>query len=183
MRDSQGNIINKVTKVGDPPVKNFLVLFMFTFFECYNPDQVLNNTAVDIGGNTRTLKADVYSGSGGTGGHATYNAISQIVIGNGANPTYSISKYKLDSQIGAMEIQTFGAFYNSTHMWILFRATWTNSGSDINITEVGLVWRNYVFYYYNYASFLVFYDVINPPITVPSGGSITISYYIYIRYA
>lgn len=177
VRDAQGNIIKKVTKVGDPPTKNFLVLFMFTFFERDAPDQVLNNTVVDVDGTTRTITNDVNDA------HATGAEISDIVIGNGTNPQYSIDKYKLDNEIARFSIQTIGAFYNSTHMWILFRAQWTNSYGDLNITEVGLIWDNYNENNGYFHDFLVFYDVINPPITVPSGGSITISYYIYIRYA
>ena len=176
VRDAQGNIIKKVTKIGDPPVKNFLVLFMFAFFEDNVPDQVLNKTAVDVDG----ISHGINVGAGAA--HATVTDISDIAIGNGTNPQYSIDKYKLDNEVARFDIQTFGAFYNSTHMWILFRAQWTNPYGDLNITEVGLIWDNYNYYSSNYADFLIFYDVIDPPITVPSGGSITVSYYIYIRY-
>ena len=177
VRDSQGNIIKKVTKVGDPPVKNFLVLFMFAFFEETSPDQILNDTAVDVDGTTRTIYKRVdYA-------HATHYDISDIAIGNGTNPQYSIDKYKLDNEIARFDIQTFGAFYNSTHMWILFRAQWTNPYGDLNITEVGLIWDDYNYQATSTGDFLIFYDVIDPPITVPAGGSITVTYYIYIRYA
>lgn len=179
VRDASGRLIGEYTKVGDPPVKNFIVWLMRCFFREYDEtlDQQLNSTdLVNTAGTSFTVDDD--------GLFSPYK-LPRIVIGNASSPSYSLDKYYVEQKAGEVKISTIGCFYNSTHMWVMLRGTWTNPYSDMNVTEVGLwVWQ-YLYVGGSTTSkyILIFYDALSSPVTVPSSGSLTVTYYLYIRYA
>lgn len=174
--DKNHKLIKQYAKVGDPPVINFLY-FLYRVLWKGTPTQEFNTTIITGQFGTSYTVSDTNPVYG-------YDLL-RICVGNGTSPVYSINAYNLQSEVGYTSVTVVGCFYNSTHMWILFRGSWTNTGADVNITEVGLKASIYFIDTagtYHYPWCLIFYDVLPSPILVPASGSITITYYIYIRY-
>jgi len=111
-----------------------------------------------------------------------------ILIGTGDTP-WDKDQYCLANQItgdvvthGNMEVED--GTEGEVEPYVRLKRTFTNnSGSDITIKEVGLFFNYYLLTTTetNY-SYMVIRDVLETPMTLLSGGTITIKYEIFIIY-
>jgi len=100
-----------------------------------------------------------------------------IAFGNATSPTFSRDKYKLSSELARVAISAPSFSVTASNATISFSATYSPS-TGVTITEVGLylkfeIWDSTDD---NAAYALMFYDVLSSPVTVPAGGSITVTY-------
>jgi len=177
--DKDGNLLRTYKKVGDLPTKNLLLYLLNSWWYGTGSIQLYNYTMVDESGTSRTPANGCY--------HSTYfatvssiNGISlKVALGSGTT-TPTINDYALANKLAEAPVTYYTFSYNSTHMWIAVKATYTAS-SATSITEVGL------FAYDEYGSstyawFMLFRDVI-PQVNLASSNTLEVWYYIYIKYA
>ncbi len=179
--DAEGRLVKSIVKVGDPPTLNFIKILLHIFWNQEENKEIHNRTVVAMDGSSYTV---------GEGGHSVYYGTvagvavvsAKVILGNGTTP-FSIDQYALSGTwTQDVPVHYYAAYYNSTHMWTLYEATWTNNlGADKDVTEVGLA----IYWYYSGTVakwFLIFRDVLSNPVTVPDGGALVVRYYIYVRY-
>jgi len=177
--DKDGNLLHTYKKVGDLPTKNFLLYLLNSWWHTSGSIQLYNNTMVDESGTSRTPGSGCYHSTFYTTVSGVGSISLKVALGSGTT-TPTINDYALANKLAEAPVTYYTFSYNSTHMWIAVKATYTAS-SAISVTEVGL------FIYYNYAStsyawFMLFRDVI-PQVNLASSNTLEVWYYIYIKYA
>ena len=106
-----------------------------------------------------------------------------IRIGKGTAPV-SPDDYKLADEISNFYVEGFD--YDSANRTITVRGAWTNTlGYPVTVTEVGITWR--ITYYYEnssdtiYKYFLIIRDLLDTPVEVPDGASLTVEFTITVK--
>lgn len=181
VKDKDGNIKYNVSKPMDSPTLWFARLLALALS---NPGQVTTtvngtsgaNITIGIGGGAASYEYDFIA----IGNNAQYGRII-VKFGNGTNPSYSVTKYNLDSVVAQTRgntMVTIGAD-NKIHLYI---SGSTSIGANINITEVGVT---YAFDKYdavdnNYGETLIIYDTLSTPISLSPSDTISITYDISI---
>ena len=191
VRDRDGRIVENRTERMHSFVSNFLSIL-------YALWGLGTQTAEDTGGTLITINTTAST----SGAYMSVNAGSGvelygIVVGSGSQ-TVSAGIFKLAAQIphgtgpGQLYYQTTQAgsltVSGSTTTFTFSRTFVNNSGAAINITEIGVIlyvsgWNMTVTTSGATQSadyFLIIYDVPSSTITVPNGGSVTITYTIEV---
>jgi len=173
VKEKNSNKVISVKKVkGKTWVYNFIEILFSLFLAPVASDVAYSvrdtsNTARDVPNIDPTLPAGYL---GAPAGNADYG----IVVGSGASPSYDPTKYALDAKIveSAMNPSECAVEYTAEHQIRVRRSFTNNSGGDLTVTEVGLIcnWRGFFI--------LLSYDVISGGITVPAGGTLTVTYTI-----
>jgi len=168
-----GKVISRKSWKAKTWVYNFLRL-LFGLFNALLASSTVT-TVTDTNGVDRDVPAIANTAlpAGYTGapeGNANYG----IAVGSGASPSYSPSKYALDSKIAesAMSPSECTVEYTAENQIRVSRSFMNNSGGDLTVTEVALIcnWQNY--------SIMIAYDVPSGGISVPTGASLTLRYII-----
>jgi len=175
VRDRYGKLLLKRTYSMHSPVENFAKLLLL-IFDPRGGD--LSTSVVDLGGTSKKIgySDDSYSYED------TWCCVRSdrwfIAFGNGT-ATFSRSAYKLANELVEIVISTPTVSVTESNITLVFSASYSPS-SDVNITEVGLILQfdPYDADNNNYAKALMFYDVLPEPVSVPAGGSITVTYRI-----
>ena len=214
--DRDGNLVQRVVKVGDLPTVNFGYLFAAQFAS-KNAVSLLaeyNETVMkDVTGTLRSINMN-----------PTYQSEVGVFyprIGWGSGSTAAtVDDFELDTKDDWDRVDQAGYFSNSTHMWvkILMTHEFTTAKSInevalyVNAFEIGddgaaehgktssgwdgiygdiiyqtswhieTGWRTY---YPGdlYGRYMIFRDVLPSQLDVPANDSMTITYWIYIKYA
>jgi len=100
-----------------------------------------------------------------------------IAFGNAQSPTFSRDKYKLGSELARVAISAPSFSVSASNVTLSFSATYSPS-TGVTITEVGLYLKFEIWDSTDddAAYALMFYDVLSQPVSVPAGGSITVTY-------
>ena len=181
VRDSKGNIIQQFSQPINGPTKQFADILSLLFAN--QPEDVYRYTVAEDGSN---IKIGIYQSSS----PASYTFIIladtenrvYIGFGNSSSPSYSITKYSLDNLLAKVKSSNPSIGISNDNITITISASYSPS-TDVNITEVGIYYRVDQFdsTLNNYADLLIIYDVLSQPVSVPSGGSITVTYNFVIK--
>ena len=168
-----GKVISKKSWKSKTWVFNFIRMLYGLFGSGAGTDVVV--TLTDTGGNARNFPAMTNTGLPiGSVLAGALNTDYGILVGAGASPSYSASKYSLDSPIGpgAMEPSETTIEISVENVITISRSFANKSGSDLTVTEVALVidWQGFYF--------MVAYDVPSGGISVPAGATLTLRYVI-----
>lgn len=186
VRDRDGNLLQTYRKIGDPPTLNFIKLMMVHAYWCSSASnkQLYNTSCTDVSGTARTMSSTTYGRfydqSSSTVLGVGYQSM-KIMVGDG-DTAFNVNQFKLQgSWTSDVLMNTFICFYNSTHMWSQYQGTWTNNlGSTKTVKECGL-FGNVCYSSSSTAWFMFFRDTFS--VVVPNGGSLTVTYRLYFRYA
>jgi len=200
LKDRNGNIKERREFYSRSWVKNFIVSWVADIAGW-------GMTVRDRDGNERSYRGyagvDGYTQTPPMGGITAYlrqkvrnaNVGSSdkcgILIGTGGT-AWNRNQYCLDEQItgdvvthGNMEIED--GTEDPVEPYVRLKRTFTNnSGIDITVREIGLFFNYYLYggigeveTNYNY---MVIRDVLETPITIPNGESLTVKYLIFVSY-
>jgi hypothetical protein len=190
VRDSKGKVINIHRQRSHSPTANFIYLLL-----PYNSNSPF--TLTNISGGTCTYQPRLtgttlditYPNTNGGAAPPGYLAMIQAGSGQLSNPFSATSlAAPIANGSGAGQlvygsiVSASGIGASGSSAYFQISQTYTNlTSSAITITEVGIVAQvNLCFAVSintkNCGQILVWYDVLSSPISVPSGGSITIYY-------
>ena len=181
VRDAEGNIIKQYKQPIHSPTKQFESIIKMLFIE--QPSDTYTYVT-DVNGNTIRIGINDVT----TSYTYTFLNIGQttnrvfIVFGNGSNPSFSITKYKLDSEVAKVVASNPSIGTSSNNITISISGSYSPN-TTINITEVGIVYEVEIFdsTENNFADLLIVYDVLSTPVQVPAGGSMTVTYNFVIN--
>jgi len=184
IRDWDGSVVNEFTKVGDPPTKYFLLSIIHTAWYNLGAITFQNITLMvtnESGGVVSVSTSAPHAACGVT--VAGVSPVSmKIALGNGTTPP-TIDDFRLASKLVDFPVTFYGFGYNSTHMWIAWKGTYTTP-SDITFTEVGLFLNQFLGGYgAGGCNWLLLFRDIIPATTLQTQQTIEVWYYIYVRYA
>ena len=173
VKEKNSNKVISVKKVkGKTWVYNFLRILYSLFYALMASDVV--TTVTDTSGASRDVPNINATLSAGCLRAPAGNANYGIAVGSGASPSYDPSKYALDAKIAesAMNPSECTVEYTAENQIKVTRSFTNNSGGDLTVTEVALIcdWQGFFI--------LLSYDVISGGITVPAGGTLTVTYTI-----
>lgn len=183
VRDANGNIVQEYKQKINGPTKQFVDLLSLLFAN--QPDNIYRSTTNGAGS---VVIIGVAGGSSAAAYEYNFLDIAStdprvlIGFGNGTNPSYSITKYSLDNLLAKIPASSPVIGISSSNITITISASYSPS-NDTNITEVGIYYRfdKYTVTDNDYADILIVYDVLATPVSVPAGGSITVTYNFVIN--
>jgi len=175
-------------------VQNFAKL-LYGFAQTVVTSSTISVSVTDVNGSPQSIYTEWYGGTLGGGTPAAMNAPAGddsfgIVVGSGTKPVsyndYSLAKKIYNgSEPGKLSYGPTGVsdvYVDTTRNLARFTIsrTFTNlSNSPVSVSEVGIVARSY----WRDSSgvkqdikYLIVRDVIDPPITVPPNGTLTVVY-------
>ena len=174
--DNNGNIKYNITQPMDSPTLWFARIFALIMS---NPGDVTTTVNDTTGTNiTVGIRCDSYAYE------YTFSSIGAdaqdrvfIVFGNGSNPSFSITKYKLDSEVFRTYARTMSIILSDGKVHLYISGS-TSSTLKANITEVGIIYKidKYDATNNDYADILIVYDVLSTPVSLNPGDIISISY-------
>jgi hypothetical protein len=163
VRDFKGNIVKHLTKDADLVLVNWLKLASAFGLPFYNGNYLL--VVAEDGSTGNYQVKDHHSGIRFSG------TLPSIVVGSNSTPP-SPSDYRLGSKWGASSDLTPSFTNPSNDEWDATISFTFSASVPQTLAELGV--RFYHSYMGNYL--LICRDVLPQPITIPSGGSVTISY-------
>jgi len=177
VRDRDGNIIHQHRQKARTWVKNFFYLLWYGLRYSAPVVQKQDGTTASYGNITYQGVMSAMAPQG--------NSDYGILVGMGTK-AWSFDDYKLDNKIvhgsGANQLY-YGAvtaedmIVESNRVYFRLVRTFTNySGSSTTVTEVGLAIN------YNYFNPIIARDLLNPPVTVPPGSTLTVRYIIQMTW-
>jgi len=179
IRDRDGSVVNEFTKFGDPPTKYFLLSIIHATW--YNLGAIIFQnitlTVTNEAGGAVSVSTSVQRAACGVAVAGVSPVSMKIALGNGTTPP-TIDDFRLESKLVEFPVTFYGFGYNSTHMWIAWKGTYT-APSDITFTEVGLFLSQWLS---GCQWIMLFRDVV-PATTLQARQTIEVWYYIYVRYA
>jgi len=177
VRDVHGNVMMRRTETLHSPVANWGKFLAYAIF--VSPSLVGTNTergtVVDLSGTEQPIGGGIDDG--------TYlwdyveEPLWRIAFGNGSSPSFDRGVYALQNQLALVTPSDTSISITADNITIVFSASYSPS-QDVNITELGLVlhFNKFDDLYTNYVDALMFYDVLETPVSVPAGGVITVTY-------
>jgi len=171
VRDRYGKLLLKQTYPMHSPVENLAKLLYIIF----HPDSTVSTSVTDLGGTSRKIGVTddrVYA-------WCCIDTDRWFIAFGSGTATFSRSAYKLANELAEVKISLPTVSVTENNITLVFSASYSPS-SDVNITEVGLILQFDIYDAVddNYAKALIFYDVLPEPVSVPAGGSITVTYRI-----
>jgi hypothetical protein len=194
VRDSTGKIIKVHRQKSHSPTPNFIGLMLpLNYFVNTGNSFTLTNT----GGGTCSYRVGTGSGpqdipypnNNNSANYPTYLLMIQVGSGSQSNPS---SATKLAAPIpngsstgqliyGTPTTPSNIVVSGSSAYFTISQAFANQSGSTINVTEVGIILQLYLVSYNgnpnsNCGQVLVWYDVLSSALSIPNGGSLVIYY-------
>jgi len=178
VRDKNGKIIHRHRQPARSWVKNFMKILRGAL-------AYANISVTKQDGSSYTIGSDTSIGStlGATAGSGA--DAGGIMVGNGSK-AFDVEDYCLESKIphgneaGKLaygEVTVESLVDDGQKLYFRVIRTFTNnSGGDITVSEVGLATIHV-------AHPLIARDLLETPVTVPNGGTLTVRYIIQYQYA
>lgn len=172
VRDKKGQVIYKKRKKAKSWVKNFAEILRSHFANLDATVKGLDGSEYTSPPDTILVAAEegndsygIQVGSGtGTPIPSDYKLATKIDHGTGANQL----------QYGAVTVESVTIEDSNISQFRVIRVFTNGSGSDITVTEIGLVT------YYAGVSVLLARDLLSPSVTVPDGATLTVRYIVKV---
>jgi len=192
VRDEKGEIIKVHKQWSHSPTSNFIgILLPTNWYSATGSTWTITNT---------NGTGYIYNPGGGNKSNGLYYPATQnnyptwlvmIQVGSGQQPN-PYNAYSLAAPIangtrtgqllyGQPSVSQIPIVSGSSIYFVISQAFINKSGGGVTITEVGIILDIYMYNlstsnFQNFGYFLMWYDVLSSPISVPNGGSIVIYY-------
>jgi len=192
VRDSMGRVVKVHRQRSHSPTSNFIGLLLpLSYYTNINNPYTITNIAGSTYNYAPALARDTpdISYPNNSDNYQTYLATIQVGSGQQSSP---FNAYSLAAPIpngsgagqliyGSTILPTDVTASGDSVYFVIMQEYSNQSGSTINVTEVGIT----LYLYFidpavtrptNFGSTLVWYDVLSSAISIPNGGSLTITY-------
>ena len=183
VRDAQG----RIKRIEEAPSKSFILNFLYLWWLSFNLNTTDSISVVNQSGSpTMLIPEEPVSWCWNSWG-GTYSAIQ---IGSGTSSPSASSPY-LESlilsgtspgQLSYGSYSTTSPSVSSNPGTIQISSTFTNnSGGDVTVGEIGLAIQASNFGTGVYGAALIIHDVLSSAISLPYGGTITVTYTLEVN--